>query len=922
LACSRRQLLLSAAAGAAVDLAGAGIALAQPKPVRANLPPTEAGWIDGAPPTAHEGQTWGVPWPQGAHPRQQSFAATGPDGSAIPLQTWPLAFWPDGSLKWTAHAVPPQASPPAHIAVAPGRAIAPRDPVVVRETSAGIEVTSGNLAWRLSKRGPQLVQSATRAGVEVYRNLELVCLRQNSPELTDAGAVSQQTFRSEVTSAVVEQTGPVRAVVRFEGRHRQGDRAWLPFVVRLYFYAGSESARLMHTFIFDGDEASDFIGGLGVRFAAPLRDALHDRHIRLAGEGKGIWAEAVRTLTGLRRDPGAAYREAQIAGRATPPLADMAPAVRDSLNLVPAWGDITLSQPTPDGFEIRKRTTPGHPWIKSARGKRSEGLAYIGGPSGGAAIGIRNFWKSGPSQIDIRNAQSEAAEVTAWLWSPDAAPMDLRFYHDGMGMETFAQETAGLDITYEDYQKGWGRAVGVARTSELKLWSLASTPSNERLAQMSEGLAKPPQLCCRPARLHAAGVFGDWSLPDRSSPGRAAIEARADGFLDFYLRQVDQRSWYGFWDYGDVMHSYDFDRHQWRYDVGGFAWDNSELSSDLWLWYSFLRTGRADVFRMAEAMTRHTGEVDVYHLGPWRGFGTRHGVQHWADSSKQPRVSTAAYRRIYYYLTADERVGDLMRELLGTDETLTRVDIQRKVPNSAEVSTDPNIVNCGFGTTWCSFLAMWLTEWERTGDTRWRDRIVNGMTTIAALPMRWFAGNALYDLRTGKFLGPGNKVGISHLNAVFGAVEIHSELLPLVNVPRYDAAWIEYCRYYNAPPAELAAHLGLPAPDTRAARGLKQGHSRLTAYAAKRLGDPALAERAWREFLGEGTIEDLDLRTESRTIGAPTVLEPVEELATVSTNGVSQWALAAYQNLALVPASLDKVFAEPRATPRRRSQPG
>ena len=56
---------------------------------------------------------------------------------------------------------------------------------------------------------------------------------------------------------------------------------------------------------------------------------------------------------------------------------------------------------------------------------------------------------------------------------------------------------------------------------------------------------------------------------------------------------MEQRRWYGFWDYGDVMHTYDPTRHAWRYDVGGFAWDNTELMPDLWLWYSFLRTGRA-----------------------------------------------------------------------------------------------------------------------------------------------------------------------------------------------------------------------------------------------------------------------------------------------------------------------------------------
>lgn len=39
------------------------------------------------------------------------------------------------------------------------------------------------------------------------------------------------------------------------------------------------------------------------------------------------------------------------------------------------------------------------------------------------------------------------------------------------------------------------------------------------------------------------------------------------------------------------MHSYDYNRHTWRYDVGGFAWDNTELASNMWLWYNFYVRG-------------------------------------------------------------------------------------------------------------------------------------------------------------------------------------------------------------------------------------------------------------------------------------------------------------------------------------------
>ena len=866
---------------------------------------TEMGWLDGAAPSRHDGQTWGVPWPRGMHPRNRTFTAVTGSGEATPLQTWPLAYWPDGSLKWTGHAIGAETSLSAGLRIEAGRPVAPSLPVTVRTHAAGFEVDAGSVRWSIPLSGSSLITSAVCDGREVMRDVRLVCLRQDAPELSDDAPLRQDRYESDITSVVMEQAGPVRAVFRIEGRHRAGDRAWLPFTVRLYFHAGGEAVRIVHTFIFDGDEKTDFIRGIGVEATTPMRDAFHDRHIRFGGEDGGLWAEAVRPLTGLRRDPGADYRAAQIAGQPIPALEQMDPRVRDRLNLIPAWSDFTLSQPTADGFAIRKRTSEGHGWIDAQGGERAPGLAYVGGVSGGVALALANFWKAGPSRLDIRGAATDAARVTAWLWSPDAPAMDLRFYHDGLGMTNHDLENEGLEITYEDYEAGWGTPYGIARTSELTLWALAATPTRDALSAMTRGIETPPRLTCSPARLRAVEVFGDWTLPDRSTPARARLEGRLDDLLDLYRDQIVQRRWYGFWNYGDVMHSYDADRHEWKYDIGGFAWANSELSPDLWLWYSFLRTGRADVFRMAEAMTRHSSEVDCYHIGPRAGFGTRHGVQHWGDSSKQPRVSNAAFRRIYFYLTADERIGDIMRSLVTSNETLTRVQIRRKRAAPEDPPPGGPIVDAGFGTDWSSFLAAWMTEWERTGDTRWRDRITTGMTSLAALPRRWFHGGGHYDIRTGRFVRANSQVSISHLNAVFGAVETHSELLRLVDVPAYRAAWIEYCTWYNAPAAELEAYLGGRVGN----RGLPQGHSRLTAYAANRLEDPALALRAAHEFLDGRHFEDLGPVSRRRTIDGPAVLNPVEEDPGMSTNGVSQWSLAAIQNLALVPAALDEVAA-------------
>ena len=330
-----------------------------------------------------------------------------------------------------------------------------------------------------------------------------------------------------------------------------------------------------------------------------------------------------------------------------------------------------------------------------------------------------------------------------------------------------------------------------------------------------------------------------------------------------------------------------------------YAWDNSEQSTDIWLWESFLRTGRADIFRFAEAMTRNTGEVDVYHLGRFAGLGSRHAVVPWGDSSKQLRVSTAENRRFYYYLTADERCGDLMREELTADRTSGQVPVERKVSKAmSEVPPGkPYPMNFLSGIEWTSIASAWLTEWERTGDTKYRDRLVAGMKGIAALPHGWFSAGGGYDPATGQFFTRDNEYYATPLSASFGGFEVNAELLQLLDVPEYEKAWLEYCRYYNASAEEQKKALG----HAFAPLFLTQAHSRLTAYAARKEKDDALAQRAWREFFsGAGGGLKLFARPfPLQHFAGPVVAEPFDEL-NVSTNMTVGFGLSAINCLALI----------------------
>jgi hypothetical protein len=504
------------------------------------------------------------------------------------------------------------------------------------------------------------------------------------------------------------------------------------------------------------------------------------------------------------------------------------------------------------------------------------------------------------------------------MYVPGAEPMDLRFYHDGLGQESYEDQLDALEITYEDFEPGFGQARGIARTHELVIDAFPATPTAAELSALAEACALPPQPVVTPQRMHTAGVSGIWAPVDRSTPQRAHLEDRLLFLREHYLREVEQRRWYGFWDYGDVMHTYDQDRHTWRYDVGGYAWDNSELSPDLWLWTDFLRSGDASVFRLAEAMSRHTGEVDQYHLGPFAGLGTRHNVQHFGCSAKQLRVSSAVYRRHHYFLTADERVGELLDEVAASEEALLRVDATRKV-RSDVYSPDRRALAIGLGTDLGALLGAWLSAWERHGDADAEQKIRSALAGIGRLPQGFFTGEALWDLEERCFDTSRDRIQVSHLAAVFGLAEIVPELLELVDDAGFARAWDEYCRYYLATGEEQSERFGEPLTGI----SLIPAYSRLLAQHAARSDDAELAARAWRAFLlGEGDQVNSDSMVARADwsltrVDGPTVMEPVDEAAFLGTNGCAQYGLSAIANLALIGDHLPEriLYLDPDTAP-------
>ena len=501
-----------------------------------SAPTVTLNWLGGTPPITATGVSWGVPWPKGTMHLRDAVVLKGADGKEIRLQTWPLAYWPDGSLKWTGNAISAQAglAGPFQLGpraageaapAAPGRGRGPvrssGDRIVWIANGEMINIDTGPMRCRILKHDTSVVfQSILSGDTLVAQNGRLVLLVADQLEGEGAGTVSTDEFVSRIDKVTLEQGGPVRATVKIEGRHvsAKSGRALLPFVVRLYFYAGQSSIRIVHSIVYDADDQKDFVRGLGMEFDVPLREEIQNRHVRLAGD-TGMWAEPVKPLMGRRviaSPDGGDVFPGQLAGRRVPAFAKFGAQGQVDINSAADWNDFRLSQLHPDGFAIEKRTNDQSSWVHVLDGHRSSGLVFFGDTSGGMAASMKNFWQKYPVALEVSGATTKEGKVRLWFWSPQAAPMDMRHY------DTVAH---GLDLAYEDVEPGFSTPYGIGNTSEVTLWALPAVPANADLVQMARaGTDEPSLLVCTPEYYHSNQSFGIWSLPDRSTPARAAME--------------------------------------------------------------------------------------------------------------------------------------------------------------------------------------------------------------------------------------------------------------------------------------------------------------------------------------------------------------------------------------------------------------
>jgi hypothetical protein len=274
--------------------------------------------------------TAGVPFARGALASDRNLRLA--DGA--PLQTRVLHRWDDGSVKWVLLDFDSRASGATVEYGSRVERVSAPSPLRVTDSAEAVAVNTGRVAFTIGKRRFGLLNEVTVDGARIVRQPAVFALTaQNGTVYTNAAPPEE---------VVVEESGPVRAVIRVKGRHQAPDGGTLfGYTVRIHAWAGRPFVRIQHTFV--NDNAAPFTSFRSLALRMPLA--------------------------------GAASRWS---------LEDRSGAFQGQT--------LRLQQHTDDAYTIE----PG-----AARGKRAAGLATWSDGHHTVTLAVRDFWQNYPKDLAV-----------------------------------------------------------------------------------------------------------------------------------------------------------------------------------------------------------------------------------------------------------------------------------------------------------------------------------------------------------------------------------------------------------------------------------------------------------------------------------------------------------------------------------------
>ena len=826
--------------------------------------------------------TFGSIWEKGVVSKENDFQLTDEYGVTIPVQSRVTAYWPDGSVKWVAHTADSEKMG-NNVTITPIDKKKKESKISVEATEESYLITGENIQVTIPKSGREILTDLIINEQMRVKKATLVLLLEERSRDEDIAVTREIPYIGDIKEVSVEEDGPIHCVITIKGIHKNEKTGIekLPFIVRIGFGYDSDRLSFTHTFLYDGDENKDYLKAIGMRFYSSISGENYNRHVKF-GVDHGVFHESLNQLLSWRpRIPENIYK-AQMDGEKLELSNDIEAeaTVINAAHQMPIWGCYTMYQDSPSHFAILKKVNNENCcYLDSLHGKRAPGYAAFGGEQGGLMFAMKNFWQKYPSGYWIHNLDKDIVEATVWLWTPEVTPMDFRHY-----------ATKGYDQTYyEGFPEIGATAYGIANTNEFTVAAFNEViPTDEQLQQIYQSVQKPPVYISTPEYYHSLKAFGYWSMKQCNTELESWLENQLDKAIEFYKNEIEVRNWYGMFNYGDVMHTYDKTRHCWRYDMGGYAWQNTELVPTLWLWLQFMRTGSEEVFTLAEEMTRHCSEVDIYHFGPLKGLGSRHNVRHWGCSCKEARIAMAGHHRYYYYLTGDYRIGDVFDDVKDGDYSIVTMDPLRYFYDKEKMIDETHARS---GPDWSSFCSNWMTQWERFNDETYRNKIKVGVEDLKNAPLKLVSGSDFeYSPKTSHLRYIGERAaGGTHLQICMGAPQVWFEMGDLLEDEEWKKMMADFGRFYYLPKEKqieeskgLINNREFSLPFMAAAMG---------AYGAAYLKDEQLAKTTWRILMRAMISEEEKEGFTTKEIKNVANQAILQEIPWISTNFTAQWCL-------------------------------
>ena len=567
--------------------------------------------------------TRGVPLPEGAVRKVEALSLKDKAGEELAIQTRALARWPDGSLKWAL--VDFQSDLGAgeqreYILRWEGEheKVAATECVVVVESDDSIEVCTGALRFAVSTRQFSLFECA-----------EIGARDQGGHFVAEADVLAHSQGDAWAKICESEQDGKTER--RLYG---MGGVCRASLAADEYHVAIEEAGPLRAVLRCSGAYEADipmhhYAGYRPLRWITRIYAYAGKRFVRVlhtvvfTGNPREVEVEELGLRVPLVSGDQAHYSAATN-------TIERSTLVRDDYAL--------LAQQRDDHFQWR-HSTAGQAQ-RATEGRRCGGWTTLHNGDVGIGVALRHMAEEYPKALGL-----------------STEGIDLFFWRDGAGKK-LSYQRYGEEVAWHEGEGVYGDGLGSAKSSEFFLCFYSA---DENVEQTLQGLLDAPVLTIDPAQAMRAGVLGNGANAQKHF---AASEKMLAAFVEWMARNIERERWYGYLDWGDVLATWEEGADAWRFK-GRWGWCNSEWDPRHAVWLHYLRTGETRWFRLGEAMTRHSLDVDTCHYNPlrpyWVGGSYRHSMDHFGD---EPCASHTFIDNWvdYYYRTGDGRAREVIEE--------------------------------------------------------------------------------------------------------------------------------------------------------------------------------------------------------------------------------------------------------------------